>query len=404
MATHTTRNSHHTGVLQTAYGSSHGIPGEFISLTQWATPSISRLRLCALLSPLTPLPRDQSPEGSHFQVLPDDVNDLYGDRRPDTPRPGGGGGDNSNRDDPDNPSDDSSDSTHDSNHIFGHNIPEDDLDNVPLAFKPFTQLADTIRNMTQEALRCKWGSKGPKPKVQEPDPFDGADPKKLHPFVIQCKINFQANLKSFQKNRAKVTFAQSYLKGIALEYFELDLLGEQPLALRPLWMDHWEYFLYELQTNFGPHDPIADAEAQLEQLQMRNGQRITKYIVEWNRLASQVQDWSHGALHRSFYNGLPDWIKDEISCQGKPDNIMDLRALSQQIDHRYWERKEEILRTSKPSGLNSGNQNNPSSKSSGSNTNSSLSSKPKDNKSRDSSSSASTSGSSGNGRNCWKLT
>ena len=69
---------------------------------------------------------------------------------------------------------------------------------------------------------------------------------------------------SFQKDRAKVTFAQSYLKGVALEYFEPDLLGDLALALRPLWMDHWDYFLYELQTNFGLHDLVADAEAQLK--------------------------------------------------------------------------------------------------------------------------------------------
>ena len=234
MAMHTTRNSCRAGVLQTAYGSSCGIPGEFISLTQQATPLISGLRLHAPLSPLTPLPRDQSPEGSRFQVLPDDVNDLYGDRCPDTLRPGGGGSDDGNGDDPNDSSDDSSDSTHNSDHIFGHNIPEDDLNNVPLAFEPFAQLADAIRNMTQEALQRKWGSEGPKPKVQEPDPFDGADPKKLLPFVVQCEINFQANPKSFRKDRAKVTFAQSYLKGVVLKYFKPDLLGEQPPALRPL--------------------------------------------------------------------------------------------------------------------------------------------------------------------------
>ena len=197
MATHTTRNSWHAGVPQTAYGSSHGIPGEFISLTQQATPSISGLRSCAPLSPLTPLPRDQSLEGSCFQVLPDDDNNLYGDRRPDTPMPGGGGCDDGNSDDPNNPSDDSSNSTPNSNHIFRHNIPKDDLNNIPLAFEPFAQLADTIRNITREALQRKRGSEGPKPKVQEPDPFDSADPKKLHPFVVQCEINFQANLKSF---------------------------------------------------------------------------------------------------------------------------------------------------------------------------------------------------------------
>ena len=183
-----------------------------------------------------------------------------------------------------------------------------------------------------------------------------------------------------------------------LKYFKLDLLGEQPPALHPLWMDDWKYFLYELQTNFGPHDLMADVEAQLKRLQICNSQRITKYIIEWNHLASQVQDWGHRALCRSFYNRLSDQIKDEISHQDKPDNIMNLCALFQQINHRYWEHKEEILHASKCFGLNSRNQNNSSLKSSGSNTNnnSSLSSKPRDNKSKGSSSSTSTSDSSSN--------
>ena len=90
---------------------------------------------------------------------------------------------------------------------------------------------------------------------QEPDPFDDADPKKLRPFVVQCEINFQANPKSFQKDRAKVTFAQSYLKGIMLEYFEPDLLGEQPPALHPLWMDHWSIFYMSYKLTLVPTTP-----------------------------------------------------------------------------------------------------------------------------------------------------
>ena len=124
-----------------------------------------------------------------------------------------------------------------------------------------------------------------------------------------------------------------------------------------------------------------------------------KYIVEWNRLASQVCDWGHGALHRSFYIELPDRIKDEISRQGKPDTLIELCILVQKINHRYWECKEEILRATKTSG-NQGSFSKPS----GSSNNNSLSSsnnsgKPKNDKSKGSSFSASTSGSSSNGGN-----
>ena len=152
MPTQTTRTSRHTSVLQTAYGSSQSIPGEFISLTQRAMPSTSQAWSHTPLSPLTPLPQEQSPDGPHFRVIPDD-DDLYGDECPDTPVPGGGGGDDGNGDDPDDSLDDSSDTTtSNTEQNYGANNPEDDLNNVPLAFEPFAQLADTIRNLTREAL------------------------------------------------------------------------------------------------------------------------------------------------------------------------------------------------------------------------------------------------------------
>ncbi|KIM60845.1 hypothetical protein SCLCIDRAFT_26353 [Scleroderma citrinum Foug A] len=76
-------------------------------------------------------------------------------------------------------------------------------------------------------------------KVREPDTFDSTNPKKLHTFFIQCELNFQDRPKAFQTDRAKVTFAQSYLKGMALEWFKPDLLGMDDPDARPLWMTSW---------------------------------------------------------------------------------------------------------------------------------------------------------------------
>ena len=152
MPTQTTRTSRRTSVLQTVYGSSRSIPGEFISLTQRAVPSISQAWSHALLSPLTLLPQEKSLDGPCFQVIPDD-NDLYSDECPDTLVPGGGGGDDGNGNDPDNSPDSSSNTmTSDTEQNFRGNNPKDDLNNVPLAFKPFAQLTDAIRNLTREAL------------------------------------------------------------------------------------------------------------------------------------------------------------------------------------------------------------------------------------------------------------
>ena len=48
---------------------------------------------------------------------------------------------------------------------------------------------------------------------------------------MQLELNFQDCAKAFRTGRAKVTFTQSYLKGMALEWFEPDLLLTEDLAL-----------------------------------------------------------------------------------------------------------------------------------------------------------------------------
>ncbi|KAG6326046.1 hypothetical protein ID866_13043 [Astraeus odoratus] len=105
---------------------------------------------------------------------------------------------------------------------------------------------------------------------------------------------------------------------MALEWFKPDLLSSSDLEDHPLWMDDWKEFIIELQSTFGPHNPVADAKNQLDHLQMKDGQCINKYMVEFNRLASQVHGYGDGALCHYFYSGLPDHIKDEVCQVGKP--------------------------------------------------------------------------------------
>jgi len=172
----------------------------------------------------------------------------------------------------------------------------------------------------------------------------------------------------FCLDKAKVTFAQSYLKGMTLEWFEPDLLNSGDPADRPHWMDSWIQSIAELQSTFGPHDPIADAKHQLEHLRMKDAHRVTRYIVDFNRLTSQVQDYRDGVLHRLFYSGLPNHLKDEIARVSKPLTLHGLRALCQEIDACYWERKDEVAHTTKsqstPSPAKSSNSGGNSSKSS----------------------------------------
>ena len=208
--------------------------------------------------------------------------------------------------------------------------------------------------------------------------FNGTDPRKLRTFLMLCELNFQNHPKAFATDCTKVTYVQSYLRGMALEWFEPDLLNVSNPNAHPIWMDSYHQFVSELKSNFSPHDPVGDAEHQLDNLSMKEGQKINKYVVEFNRLARQVRGYGNGALCHIFYSGLPDRIKDEISCVGKPHTLDGYCTLAQTIDARYWECKSEISCQTKNSSLAPTSN----SKSSASSSDSKGKSKEKDNKSK----------------------
>ena len=266
-----------------------------------------------------------------------------GDRRsepsedqPDFPDGGPEGDPDGNDPDGDDPGDDDPDD-------HPGNVDHDPVHEVDQVFQ---NLATAINNLARVSQRDPGSGSSTRTKLREPDQFDGTDPKKLRTFLIQCELNFRDRPRAFSTDRAKVTFAQSFLKGMALEWFEPDLL-ESIHAYEPLWMSSWKEFVIELQSTFGPHDPVADAESQLDNLQMKDTHRINRYVVEFNRVASQVRGYGNGALRHHFYTGLPDCIKDEICRIGKPGTLQEMRHLAQEIDARYWERREEQQRANK---------------------------------------------------------
>jgi hypothetical protein len=75
---------------------------------------------------------------------------------------------------------------------------------------------------------------------------------------------------------------------------------------------------------------------------------IPRILIEFNQHASQVQGYGEGALQHHFYQGLPNRIKDEISCFRKPASLWDLQDLAQSVDMCYWECKSELSQQVKP--------------------------------------------------------
>ena len=222
-------------------------------------------------------------------------------------------------------------------------------------------------------------SKTPRSKVKEPDTFDGSDSRLLRNFLVQLALNFRdsGRRNSFKEDNDKVNYALSFLRGTALEWFEPDILDpddDNP----PEWLNDYKAFVKELKDNFGLFDPTGDAEDRIETLHMRDNQRITKYNVEFNRLASLIE-WDDAALCHKYYQGLPTRIKDDMARVGKPKTMVTMRRLAHDIDARYWKRKDEVSRETSGSGNRSSSNNNNNNNSSKSSSSKQSNSKPNHN-------------------------
>src|SRR6266581_4192976 len=169
----------------------------------------------------------------------------------------------------------------------------------------FAQLSQAVNLLAWNATTGHPAVPPPDPpqrtKVRKPDQFDSSDLQKLQVFLVQCELNFQDCPNAFNTGCTKVIYMQSYLKGMALNWFEPKLLlGPNP-QFHPCWMDDYPEFVQELKSNFGPHDPVGNAEHWLSNLSMKDNQQIVKYIVEFNRYTLQVQGYREDALHHYFY-------------------------------------------------------------------------------------------------------
>jgi len=50
--------------------------------------------------------------------------------------------------------------------------------------------AEAFAKAIDKIVKANYGSSKSKPKLREPDPFDGSNSRKLRTFILQCKLNF----------------------------------------------------------------------------------------------------------------------------------------------------------------------------------------------------------------------
>ena len=138
-------------------------------------------------------------------------------------------------------------------------------------------------------------------------------------------------------------YTLSFLMGPALSWFEPRLFDPS----LPTWVHHWDLFCTELESNFGPFNPVGEAEAEIETLVMAKGACSTMYFMEFNHLVSHIQ-WGDHALFQQAYKGLARCIKNEMVHHNRPATLLDLHKLVQAINYHYWEQKAEITHEANP--------------------------------------------------------
>jgi Retrotransposon gag protein len=217
-------------------------------------------------------------------------------------------------------------------------VPEEDAPDDPTD-NTTPNLAEAIVLMTNVLRHRDPPSRPVNTSVKQPDTFDGSDPKKLNNFILLCNLYFRNN-PAYSADDAKTTFALTLLRGTALEFFEPLLMSKEPSA----WEHDWEEFLQILRSQFGPIDPTADAADSIDNLRMKDNQRILKYNIEFTRLATQT-GWDDSVLRHRYYSGLADRIKDIMGQQGKPSTLDKMKILAHTIDARHWERVREKSRS-----------------------------------------------------------
>ena len=278
-----------------------------------------------------------------------------GDPYDDDPDGGGDDGDDDNRSDRTNNADDNPDGQGNQPPHQPPNQPPgqppidpNDRDQRDLLF--LQALQAIARGMQAPAAAPAPAPQQPRPSdkstTRKPDTFDGTDPTKLPNFLTQCILYFESVPQVYPTPESRINFVVSYLRGMALDYYQPDILNGTAAA----WRVDWDYFKSTLETNFGTIDPVGDAKEQIMVLKMRNDQKILEYNVKFQQLASKLDDWGDKALRTHYYRGLPNRIKDALALRGElPTSLYRLKEEAIILDKRHWERRSETTRESQAS-------------------------------------------------------
>ncbi|MBW0490093.1 hypothetical protein O181_029808 [Austropuccinia psidii MF-1] len=171
------------------------------------------------------------------------------------------------------------------------------------------------------------------PSMKGPECFYGTQPFKVRSFIQSSQLIFHNDLANFSQDRKKVLYVTSFLAGRAAKWIEpyLSNLTNQDSSYL---LNSWPLFESQIFTLFGDPNEVRKAEAELDDLRMKEGGHVALYITNFRSLVSIIGDWGERALIHHLRKGV-------ASHPSNINSLQDLMDVSLELDTRYHERQKE---------------------------------------------------------------
>jgi len=176
--------------------------------------------------------------------------------------------------------------------------------------------------------------------VKEPDLFSGGSPDKLRAFIFQCQIYFRACEGEFLEDTERIFFAISYLRGVALDYFE-PFINEAEAYQNFDFLEDWSAFVQKLSNLFGSYSPEDDDEDAIVAIPFPNDGKAVNYFIQFAKFQNRIR-WNNRALRKVVKDAIPDRIRNELRFSHEDISTFEgLKRAVMRINNDFWKRQQE---------------------------------------------------------------
>ncbi|XP_062940446.1 retrotransposon Gag-like protein 3 [Cynocephalus volans] len=151
--------------------------------------------------------------------------------------------------------------------------------------------------------------------LEYPLVFDG-DAQKLSEFLIQLNSYMRVRGHLYPTEAALVSYVGNRFSDEAGRWFQPLLDIQSPL------LEQFESFIQVLQDTFDNPENMDDANHCIRQLCQREGP-VRQYVTHFYLIAQELT-WDERTLCIQFQEGLPSFIRDELSHTSPANNLSDL--------------------------------------------------------------------------------